>query len=286
MKPGDSAAHISVYLQRWRLSSPELIDESPASRVYRVFHRGRWAVLKIHTSATAENERRSAAMLAWYGGSGAANVYELDHEAVLMEWADGVPLSSLVTEGRDALATRIIGQTVRMLHAPRHANPPDLIPLETWIAPLFDVSNKLWPMAGRDMLVRARFIARDLLDSMPDLAPLHGDLHHDNIFFSSRSWIAVDPRGLHGDPAYEVANSFLSPWGMTDLCAEPARIERMARAFADELALSRARVLGFAAVNTALSISRDLSSGQPISHQVSVLPNLIAAYGRAAHEKA
>jgi len=286
MRPGESTAHVSVYLQRWRLASPELIADTPTSRVYQVFHRGRWAVLKLLKSAHAEDERRGCAMLAWYAGSGAAIVYEMDDEAVLMEWADGAPLSRLVADGKDDLATEIICQTIALLHAPRPGPPPELLPLEARYATLFSVSTKLWPMAGRDMLIRARFIAGELLASMPEAVPLHGDIHHDNIYFSGRSWIAIDPRGLLGDPAYDFASSFLNPRTMSELCIEPARIERMAGAFAARFGLPLSRIFGFAATHAALSICWDLAEDQPASHQFSILSNLLAAYGRVANDRA
>ena len=34
---------------------------------------------------------------------------------------------------------------------------------------------------------------------------LHGDLHHENILFdASKGWVAIDPKGLTGDPALEI----------------------------------------------------------------------------------
>jgi streptomycin 6-kinase len=35
---------------------------------------------------------------------------------------------------------------------------------------------------------------------------LHGDLHHDNILVDGdNGWLAIDPKGVIGDPAYEAA---------------------------------------------------------------------------------
>ena len=45
---------------------------------------------------------------------------------------------------------------------------------------------------------------------------LHGDLHHWNILRASRQpWLAIDPKGIIGDPAFEVAAWMLNP--VTDL---------------------------------------------------------------------
>jgi streptomycin 6-kinase len=41
---------------------------------------------------------------------------------------------------------------------------------------------------------------------------LHGDLHHDNILsLGDGSWVAIDPKGVVGDPAYEVAPFICNP---------------------------------------------------------------------------
>lgn len=34
---------------------------------------------------------------------------------------------------------------------------------------------------------------------------LHGDLHHDNILKNDGQWLAIDPKGIIGDPAFEIA---------------------------------------------------------------------------------
>ncbi len=35
---------------------------------------------------------------------------------------------------------------------------------------------------------------------------LHGDLHHDNILQNGNYWVVIDPKGLIGEPAYEVSS--------------------------------------------------------------------------------
>lgn len=40
---------------------------------------------------------------------------------------------------------------------------------------------------------------------------LHGDLHHDNTLQNDDSWIVIDPKGVIGEPAYEVAAFIRNP---------------------------------------------------------------------------
>jgi streptomycin 6-kinase len=40
---------------------------------------------------------------------------------------------------------------------------------------------------------------------------LHGDLHHDSILQNGDEWIVIDPKGVIGEPAYEVAAFIRNP---------------------------------------------------------------------------
>lgn len=43
--------------------------------------------------------------------------------------------------------------------------------------------------------------------------PLHGDLHHYNLLRSGDEWLAIDPKGMLGDPAWECAAFLRNPAG-------------------------------------------------------------------------
>jgi streptomycin 6-kinase len=43
---------------------------------------------------------------------------------------------------------------------------------------------------------------------------LHGDFHHDNVLSAERApWLAIDPKGMLGDPGYEIGPFLLNPLG-------------------------------------------------------------------------
>lgn len=271
---------IEPYLSGWKLSDPQLVAETATSWVYKVKQRKTgFAALKLLRAEAGDDERFGGDMLDWYAGAGAAKVFAISHDAVLLEWLDGGALSALVYDGQDETATDIICQIVSQLHSPR-AHPParQLIPLATRFEALFATDKSRWPFAARDLVIRAQIIAKSMLDSVMQEVPLHGDIHHDNILFSQRSWVAIDPKGLIGDPAYEVANSFLNPLGASELCADPERITRMLDQFTNRLGLDRTRILGFAVGRAALAASWTLTANGPIKHELAILPWLISAY--------
>jgi streptomycin 6-kinase len=78
------------------------------------------------------------------------------------------------------------------------------------------------------------------------LRPLHGDLHHENIMFGPRGWLAIDPKGVLGDPGFDAANLFYNPLGHDDLCRNPDRIAHMATVFARTIGQDEGAILDHA----------------------------------------
>ena len=90
---------------------------------------------------------------------------------------------------------------------------------------------------------RAAGVFFELCDSMADPVVLHGDLHHDNVLRSGYdNWLAIDPKGVVGEPAYETGALMRNPFpGLLD-AGDPARVlRRRADQLAELLELDVAR---------------------------------------------
>ncbi len=82
------------------------------------------------------------------------------------------------------------------------------------------------------------------MSNASELRGLHGDLHHENIMFSSRGWLVIDPVGLVGEVGFGAANMFYDPAAdRDDLCLDPRRIAQMADAFSRALDVDPRRLL-------------------------------------------
>ncbi len=97
------------------------------------------------------------------------------------------------------------------------------------------------------LLEEAETLYAELSTSMTERKLLHGDLHQDNILSSERDgWLAIDPKGLIGEPAYETGallRNFLP-----ELLEQPDPKRILARRidqFAEELGFDRARIRGW-----------------------------------------
>jgi streptomycin 6-kinase len=278
--PAETA--LSSAMIRWSLSKATPVSETPTSWLYRVEQNGRnTAALKIIKPGAGDDERRGGELLAWYQGEGAVTVFDSTENAVFMEWVDGVTLATPAKTGKDEEATLAICTLVKQLHRPRDGAPQGLTPLRDRFALLFDTNARVWPNTARDLFARSVGIGLGMFDKPTAIIPLHGDLHHDNILLSDRGWLAIDPKGLLGDPAYEVANVFRNPVGAEKLVANPGRVNRLADMFAERLGMNRRRVLGWAAAHAALTACWDIEDGESIALQLAVLPHLLAAYDTA-----
>ncbi|HEU5100040.1 MAG TPA: aminoglycoside phosphotransferase family protein, partial [Roseiflexaceae bacterium] len=111
------------------------------------------------------------------------------------------------------------------------------------------------PFAAR-LVEQAERLFVELLGSMADPVLLHGDLHHWNILAAERQpWLAIDPKGVIGEPAYEVG-AWLRNW-LPDLLEQPDPARVMARRvdqFAEALGIERARIRGWGLAQAVLSV--------------------------------
>lgn len=175
--------------------------------------------------ARVEEEARGSALLRWWGGRGAAPVFERDAVATLMFRATGSrDLTEMVSVGRDPAATEILTRTVVMLHdrrPPKLADGVSLVPLQQWFGDLLN-------SAAEDAVIRAAAdVARALLSATraEDERALHGDIHHGNVLDFEDRWAAIDPKGLLGHRAFDYANILCNPAAATAIANVDDRLD-------------------------------------------------------------
>jgi len=161
------------------------------------------AALKV--SYPDDESLGEAPALRTWDGDGAVRLLRQDETGfvLLLEWLD--PDRSLFGIPADA-AVDTIGGLLRRLH--RTTAPPTVTRLsavsERWSRELPQEWRQLGISADRRLLDAALATVRDLGPTSGDRM-LHGDLHYGNVLAGSREpWLAIDPKGLAGDPAYDV----------------------------------------------------------------------------------
>ncbi len=250
----DASGPFAPFLARWRLVADGAPIETPTSNLLPVLHAGEPAMLKLLKPSSDEGP--GIAALGWFDGAGAVRVIAVDGDAVLMERAIGTrSLTTMAITGDDEGAIRIIAGVAAQLHAPRSTAAPDLPDLGRRFRALFEAG------ADHSVLPRCAGVARGLISTSREIAILHGDLHHENVLDSTRGWLAIDPKGVAGERAYDVANLFLNPAGIGRLVLDPERAQQLAAIASEMLGLDRSRVLGFAFAHAGLSAAWCIEDG-------------------------
>ncbi|MCX5479303.1 phosphotransferase [Kaistia geumhonensis] len=251
---GDAAALFAPWMVRWRLVADGASIETPTSNLLPVLQDGEPTMLKMLKPTSDEGP--GIAALGWFAGDGAVRVVAAEGDALLMERAIGRrSLTTMAVTGGDEDAIRIMAATAKALHAPRPAPPPELPTLTRRFRALYEAPP------AHPVLARCAARARRLVETSRESVVLHGDLHHENVLDSPRGWLAIDPKGVAGERAYDVANLFLNPAGVDRLVLDRARAQRLAAIVSEELALDPARVLGFAFAHAGLSAAWCIEDG-------------------------
>lgn len=277
----DIARKLRAAVQRWSLEGLDPFAETPTSQVFRGLRYGRSVGLKILKPYGAD-EINGAHLMAWWGGVGAAEILGVEDGTILMQWLEGDTLGDLVRadHGRDAEATEVLCDVLARLHRKRPPPPPALWPLEQWMRPLLASDLAFLPPDARPLWARIQTLLAALLASTTDPRPLHGDLHHDNVIGGPGQWRVIDPKGLIGDPVFDVANIFRNPYGADDIVLQPARIDRLADRFAARFSWPRRRILEWAATLTAISAVWNSNSGNGFAWELRMVPLLLDALDR------
>ena len=80
---------------------------------------------------------------------------------------------------------------------------------------------------------------------------LHGDLHHENIIKSDTGWVTIDPRGIIGEPLFDVCAFIYNPIDELLKRDNVTRIiEQRIEAFVTRLGYSRQRIIDWLYVRT------------------------------------
>ncbi|HEX8708516.1 MAG TPA: aminoglycoside phosphotransferase family protein [Pyrinomonadaceae bacterium] len=197
-----------------------------------------------------------------FDGHGAVKLLEADAGRGVMLLERLLPGTSLLALEDDAEAVGIAAEMMRKLRAPvppEHSFPS----VGDWFAGLARVRERFGGSSGplpAGLFALAEQVCARLLASMDEAVLLHGDLHQDNIVKSARdSWLAIDPKGVVGEPAYE-ACAFLRnplPQLLTEMDTRQVLARRVEQ-FCELLGFDRRRLIGWGLCEAVLSASWEI----------------------------
>ncbi|WP_367607122.1 aminoglycoside phosphotransferase family protein [Legionella sp. W05-934-2] len=243
-----------AYINHWHLQQTGDIISTPSSCLMPVIYHNQKAMLKI---ALSPEEQQGISALLWWNGHGAVPVIEHFKHAILMKHAsENSSLVDRVDKNQDDDATRIICQVVKKLHNyKKEPIPSQFTSLDNWFRSLYAASQRYG-----GIYAEAEMVSRELLSVSEKNIVLHGDIHHQNILdFGELGWLAIDPKGLIGDPCYDYANLFCNPDYQT--AVKPGRLNKQADIVAKETGIDKNHLFKWIFVYAALSAAWSLEDG-------------------------
>ena len=195
---------ISEIAIKLRLSGLTPVSSLSFNYVVSGFQKKRPVILKLGPDIIGLEAEGVA--LNVFSGFGVVNIIAKDKGLLLLEQA--IPGCSLKPyfPAREEETIGITANLMKRLHRapiPRnHAFPH----LKDWLV----VLDEDWEIPHH-YLQKARQLRNRLLQTSAKEVLLHGDLHHDNILQNSNDWVVIDPKGVIGEPAYEVASFIQNP---------------------------------------------------------------------------
>jgi streptomycin 6-kinase len=189
-----------------------------------------------------------------YDGRGICRLIDADAERGILLLERLQPGGMLSEVADDEEATAIAAQVMSQLWRPVPADHP-FPTTAKWANGLERLRGEFGggtgPFPAR-LVEQAERLYTELLASAAEPVLLHGDLHHFNILTAERQpWLAIDPKGVVGEPAYETGALLRNPdeQRMLDRRIQARRVDLLA----SELGLDRQRILGWGIAQAVLS---------------------------------
>ena len=183
----------------WKLSDLTPVSNLTYNYVLSGFQGSQPIILKL--AFKADDLKKEAMALSAFAGFGVIEILEQTDNALLLERAiPGTPLKSYFPS-KDKEAIEIACKVIQRLHeAPLPPVQSNFPHIQDWLT----ILDQNWDGIPNHYLNKARLLKNKLLKESNSSVLLHGDLHYDNILKNAEDWLVIDPKGVIGDPIYEV----------------------------------------------------------------------------------
>ncbi|WP_037902173.1 aminoglycoside phosphotransferase family protein [Streptomyces sp. NRRL S-350] len=260
--PATAAAHLAA----WDLTLERTLDPGGSLSLIAYVHRDDLspAVLKAGL-LTPETTREHAALTRW-AGRGAVLLLAADpaEGVLLLERLHGeIPLRSLAEPKAMLEATSLLHRL--------WVEVPGAHPFPTLPQQVAATAARAADHGGRPTAAEARALVGEALDTAGSLAGsadesflLHGDFHHGNVLAADRApWLAIDPRPVVGERAYDLARLVLDRADtLLGSPGVPAALRRRLHQLSDALGVDRDRLRGWALFRAVDLALRALTAGR------------------------
>ena len=246
-------ATVADLCAKWEIDLDPTLPDS-AITIVLLGHSAKLGPVVIKSSPLADEFRSEATALELGAGENVARLHDVDFARSVMVIERIVPGTQLLHAAMtDDAATRLAAETVATFWRPV-PDPAGLYPLRRWMRALFDDSPPAHRVAP-ELIQHAREVGADLMARSSRECLLHGDFQHHNLLRrASGDWAIIDPKGLVGDPGFEIAAWMYNPPGVTGRDDYPALVTRRAAICAEIWGMDRQELIAWAFVGAGLSV--------------------------------
>jgi streptomycin 6-kinase len=246
-------ATVADLCTKWSIELDPVIPDTYVTLVL-LGHSAALGPVVIKSSPLAGELRAEATALGLAASENVARLYDVDFERSVMvieRIVPGTQLRHVVMTDEDA--TRLAAETVATMWHPV-PNPVGLHPLRNWMRALFEWSPRPDGIAP-DLVRQAQELGSALLAQSSRRCLLHGDFQHHNLLQrASGKWAIIDPKGLIGDPGFEVAAWMYNPPGVTARDDYLDLVARRAAICAEVWGIDQHELVAWAFVGAVLSV--------------------------------
>lgn len=189
------------------LSDLKLLSNLSYNYVLSGFQSSKPIILKLGLDINGLKQEVDALKI--FAEFGVAKVLIARDGMILLECAiPGISLKSYFPS-KDSDSIQIVCDAINRLH---QAPLPkiNVFPNLKDLLAVFD-RNISYNEVLKCYIQKAQNISNQLLETSAAPVLLHGDLHHDNFLQNGNNWIVIDPKGIIGEPAYEVGAFIRNP---------------------------------------------------------------------------
>jgi len=194
---------VEILADHWNLSKLIPADNMSFNYVVKaICNTDQPVVLKIGFDVNVIADEVRA--LAYFDGNASVRLidYNEKYNALLLQQA--IPGTSLKSfyPANDKFVIDCYVDTVQKLLDKPLPNKHSFRHISDWLKAIDRFKSKQLP---KYLLEKAIHLKNVLLASMRTEILLHGDLHHDNVLKNGDTWLTIDPKGIIGEPEFEIA---------------------------------------------------------------------------------
>lgn len=251
---------VAALCAKWSIELDTVIPETYMTLVL-LGQSAKLGPVVIKSSPLTDEFRAEVTALELAAGDNVVRLYDVDLTRSIMlceRIKPGTQLQDVPMS--DEEATRLAAETVRTFWRPV-PDPTGLHPLRAWMKELFTWSPRP-DRIDTELVEQAQDLGASLLADASRSCLLHGDFQHYNLLLREPGeWVIIDPKGLVGDPGFEIAAWMYNPVGVAARKDYLDLAERRLAIFADVWGIDEEELTAWAFVGAVLSAC--WSAGDP-----------------------